>query len=139
MTKFTRNKLFNICYDHFHNFLRLLDVLPNFTFTTSETMRDISTEQLGDSSNSPPQKRAKRQPEDNLQQLEATSINAARTDDNFIGAVQLLNQQSTSYDDTDDQQPLRVGIFNLILRSEEDCNLAPEENLEQNSAGLKSS
>ena len=27
-------------YNHFHNILRLLDVLPNFLFTTSETMRD---------------------------------------------------------------------------------------------------
>ena len=37
----------------------------------------ISTEQLEDRSNSPPQKRAEHQPEENLQQLEATSINAA--------------------------------------------------------------
>ena len=27
-------------YNHFHNFLRLSDVLPNFPFTPSETMRD---------------------------------------------------------------------------------------------------
>ena len=27
-------------YNHFHNILRLLDVLPNFPFTTSETMDD---------------------------------------------------------------------------------------------------
>ena len=27
-------------YNHFHNILRLFDVLPNFLFTTSETMRD---------------------------------------------------------------------------------------------------
>ena len=27
-------------YNHFHNILRLFDVLPNFPFTTSETMRD---------------------------------------------------------------------------------------------------
>ena len=27
-------------YSQFHNILRLLDVLPNFPFTTSETMRD---------------------------------------------------------------------------------------------------
>ena len=26
--------------NHFHNILRLFDVLPNFLFTTSETMRD---------------------------------------------------------------------------------------------------
>ena len=28
------------CYNHLHNILRLFDVLPNFHFTTSETMRD---------------------------------------------------------------------------------------------------
>ena len=27
-------------YNHFHNILRLFDVLPNFPFTTSEAMRD---------------------------------------------------------------------------------------------------
>ena len=29
-----------ISYNHFHNNLRLFDVLPNFHITTSETMRD---------------------------------------------------------------------------------------------------
>ena len=29
-------------YNHFHNILRLFDVLRNFTFTTSETMDDIT-------------------------------------------------------------------------------------------------
>ena len=27
-------------FNHFHDILRLFDVLPNFPFTTSETMRD---------------------------------------------------------------------------------------------------
>ena len=27
-------------YNHFHNILRLFDVLPNLSFTASETMRD---------------------------------------------------------------------------------------------------
>ena len=27
-------------YNHFHNVFRLFDVLPNFTFIVSETMRD---------------------------------------------------------------------------------------------------
>ena len=27
-------------YNHFHNILKLFDVLPTFLFTTSETMRD---------------------------------------------------------------------------------------------------
>ena len=30
----------NVFYNHFHNILRHFDVLPNFSFTTSETMRD---------------------------------------------------------------------------------------------------
>ena len=29
-----------ISYNHFHNILKLFKVLPNFPFTTSETMRD---------------------------------------------------------------------------------------------------
>ena len=31
-------------YNHFHNILRLFDVLPNFLFTTSETMRSYYLE-----------------------------------------------------------------------------------------------
>ena len=31
---------FKLIYSHFHNILRLCDVLPNFPFTTSETMID---------------------------------------------------------------------------------------------------
>ena len=34
------SKLHIQCYNHFHNILRLFDVLPNFPFTTSETMWD---------------------------------------------------------------------------------------------------
>ena len=30
----------NLFHNHFHNILRLFDVLPNCPFTTSETMRD---------------------------------------------------------------------------------------------------
>ena len=99
----------------------------------------FSTEQSEDSSNSPPQKRAKRQPGENLHQLKVTSINAAKTDDHLIGAERLFNQQSTNSDDSTNQQPLKNGIFNFFLPSQEDCILAPEENLVPNSAGLKSS
>ena len=35
---FPKNKKTN--YNHFHNILKLFDVLPNFPFTTSETMGD---------------------------------------------------------------------------------------------------
>ena len=31
---------YNFSDDHFHNILRLFDVLPNFLFTTSEMMHD---------------------------------------------------------------------------------------------------
>ena len=31
----------NFSDNHFHNILRLFDVLPNFPFTASETMRDF--------------------------------------------------------------------------------------------------
>ena len=104
-----------------------------------KTSVDISTEKLEDTSNSLLQKTAKRQPEKNLPSLEATSINAAKTDANLMGTNHLLNQQPTNSVDTDDQQPSRNGIFNFVLPSEEDFALAPEENLEPNSAGLKSS
>ena len=36
-------------------------------------------------------------------------------------------------------QPLKDGIFNFFLPSEEECNSTPDENLEPNSADLKSS
>ena len=49
------------------------------------TNDDISTEQIEDSSNPPPQKRAKRQPGDNLQ-VETTSFNADPSDNNLNGA-----------------------------------------------------
>ena len=36
----TYNAKENFTDNHFHNILRLFDVLPNFAFTTGETMRD---------------------------------------------------------------------------------------------------
>ena len=35
-----------VTYNHFHNILRLFDALPNFPFTTSETMRDYYLQAL---------------------------------------------------------------------------------------------
>ena len=64
---------------------------------------DISSEKLEDTNNSPPQKRAKRQLEENLLPLEATTINAAETDDNLMGTNQLLNQQPTISVDANNQ------------------------------------
>ena len=37
---FLNDVLTVLTYNHFHNILRLSDVLPSFPFTTSETMRD---------------------------------------------------------------------------------------------------
>ena len=71
---------------------------------------DISTEQLEVASISPPQKRAKRKLEGNLQQLKATSINAAKADNHLVRAEYLISQQSTNLYNTANQQPLRNGI-----------------------------
>ena len=56
------------------------------------TNDEISTEQIEDSSNPPPQKRAKRQPGDNLQQVETTSFNADQSDNNLDGTEHVTNQ-----------------------------------------------
>ena len=85
----------------------------------------------------PPTTKAK--PEESLQQLEARSINAAKTDDNFIRAEHVINQQPINSDEADNQQSMRNGIPNLILPSKKDCAPAPGENPEPNSTGLKSS
>ena len=77
--------------------------------------------------------------EENFSPLEAASNNAATNDDNLVGANPLLNQQPTNSANADIQQLTKNGIFNFVLPSEEDCVLDPEENLEPNSAGLKSS
>ena len=101
------------------------------------TNDDISTEQIEDSSNSPPQKRAKRQPGDNSQQIETTSFNADPSGEDLPGVEHVVNQSSNNFDDRINHQRSRNGISNFIVPS--DCVLAPEENLEPNSAGLKSS
>ena len=103
------------------------------------TNDDISTEQIEDSSNLSPQKKAKHQPADNLQQVETTSFNADPSDNYLAGAEHVVNQLSNYWDDMINQQPSYNDIFNFILSSEEDCILAPEENLGPNSAGLRSS
>ena len=40
ISKFCYIKKYRYLYNHFHNILRLFDVLPNFRFTSSETMCD---------------------------------------------------------------------------------------------------
>ena len=99
---------------------------------------DSVTSQTDDSNNSPPQKRAKRHPDGNLHPLEATSSRSTKPDVNLTGAEQ-LDQEPTNSNDIAAKQPLKDGMFNFFLPSEEECNSTPEENLEPNSAGLKSS
>ena len=70
--------------------------------------------------------------------LKITSSNTATSGDHLIGA-DLTNQQSTDSNNITIRQPSKNGIFKFLLPSEKDCNLAPEENLEPNSAGLRSS
>ena len=71
---------------------------------------DISTEKLEGTSNSPPQRRAKRQPEENLPPLEATSINSAKTVDNLNGNMELTGQ--ITYSISNQQIPLTPIISN---------------------------
>ena len=79
-----------------------------------KTSVDISPKEIEDTSNSPTQKRAKRQPEENLPHIEATSIDAPKTDDNLMGSNHLINQQPTNSVDGDNQKPSKNGIFNFF-------------------------
>ena len=97
---------------------------------------DSVMSQMDESSDSPPQKRAKRQPD--IYQLEATSNNPAEPDVHLAEPGH-SNQQPTKPNDITTEQPLKDGIFNFFVPSEEECHSTPEENLEQNSVGLKSS
>ena len=80
-----------------------------------KTSADTSSANLDDSSNSPPQKRAKRQPKQYLPPLEATSINAAETDDNLMGTNHLLNQQSTNSVDADNQYTIEGMVYSILF------------------------
>ena len=84
---------------------------------------------------SPPWKKSRNQTDENLQ---TTSNHTVIVDDNLTGP-DITAQQSPDLRDITIQQPLNSGIFKFVLHSEEDCALLPEENLEPNSAGLKSS
>ena len=88
------------------------------------------------SSNSRPSRRTKHHSDDNPS---TTSTNPDTHDDILNGSEQILNQQTMNSDDTTTQQPSNNGIFSFIQPFEGDCALAPDENLEPNSAGLKRS
>ena len=96
---------------------------------------NITTNQTGLSTNSPPQKKAKKQPDRNAYPFEATSDNFAKSEAHLTGDDH-LNQEPTNPNDTTNKLPLKDGIHNFFLPSEGD---SPEENLEPNSAGSKSS
>ena len=81
-------------------------------------------------------KRAKQQPERDLPQIAATSNNTTNSDVHLSEEEHLKHETTTS---TDATQPLKDEVYNFFLPSEEECNLDPKENLEPNSAGLKSS
>ena len=68
------------------------------------TNDDISTEQIEDSSNSQPQKRGKRQPGDNSQQVKTTSFNADPSDNHLAGAELVVNKLSNYSDNMINQQ-----------------------------------
>ena len=88
---------------------------------------------MDEPSHSPPQKRAK--PQTDINQPEATSSNPAEPD---IAESDHSTQQPTKPNITTGLS-LKDGILNFFLSSEEECHSTPEENLEPNSAGLKSS
>ena len=73
-----------------------------------------------------------------MQQAETTSFHEDPSDNYLPGAEHVANQLANYLDNMINQQPSKNGIFNSIHPSEEDCALAPEENLGPNSAGLKS-
>ena len=98
--------------------------------------RANNTPNQTDTSNySPPTKRAKQQPERDLTQV-ATTSNTTTNSDAHSDDHSLRAEQS---EDVNPKQPLKDGIFNPYLPSEEEVNSDPVENLEPNSAGLKSS
>ena len=98
--------------------------------------RANNTPNQTDTSNySPPTKRAKQQPERDLTQV-ATTSNTTTNSDAHSDDHSSRAEQS---EDVNPKQPLKDGIFNPYLPSEEEVNSDPVENLEPNSAGLKSS
>ena len=99
---------------------------------------DSVTNQIDNSSDSPPQKREKPHLVENLHPLEVTSSNSTKPDVHLTG-TEHLNQQTTNSSDITTKQPLKDSIFNFFLPSEEECNSTPEEIFEPNSAVLKSS
>ena len=95
-----------------------------------EQISDAPGTGMSSSHDSPPQKKAKIQKEGTL------TITVERDEDPPRGGEL---QQPTNLRNEITNQPLKDGIFNSHLPSDEETNPTPAENLEPNSAGLKSS
>ena len=88
------------------------------------------------SNTSPPTKKPKLQPKENLPPSDATSNNAATIAENLDAANVECNHQPTNIATAEHQKQLKIGIFDFIPPSEEDSVRCPAENLDPNSAGL---
>ena len=89
------------------------------------------------SNTSPPTKKPKLQPKENLPPSDATSNNAATIAENLNAANVACNQQPTNRATAEHQKQSENGIFDFILPSEEESVRCPAENLDPNSAGLR--
>ena len=103
--------------------------------TPMERRANITPNQTDTSNDSPPTKRAKHQPETDLTQAAATSNTTTNSDVHSDDH----SSRGEHSEDVNSKQPSKDGIFNFYLPSEEEANSDPVENLEPNSAGLKSS
>ena len=90
------------------------------------------------SNTSPPKKKTKLQPKENLLSSDVTSNNAATIAENLNAANVACNQQPTTRATAEHQKQSENGIFDFILPSEEESVRASEENPDPNSAGCSS-
>ena len=92
--------------------------------------------QTNQSSNSPPTKRAKQQPEGDLAPVATTSNTSTDPDVHLLEEERFRHQSTVS---TDTAKPPKDEVYNFFLPSEEEYNSDSKENIEPDSAGLKSS
>ena len=97
------------------------------------TSAETSSEQLGDS---PRSKRTEHQLKD---ESVTTSSDATITAVKLYGSSPIIQQRLTCAQFSETQQSSKNGRGNFVLPSEEDSVGSPRENLDPNSAGLKSS
>ena len=92
-----------------------------------------TSNQTDPSSDSPPTKRAKQQLEGHLSPVVTTSNTSTNPDVHLLEEEHLRHESTVS---TDTTKPPKDEVYNFFLPLEEECN---KENLEPNSASLKSS